>query len=263
MNLHPSDDIGLLYRRIRGCARQIAARFPAPEFYTAFPREHAFSRRFFEFDPVVQAIRRVAIQELSDDFGHGLPHADKVSLDAGALLIIECRRAGFPLDRIRRWLRLAHCAGLIHDIRRKEADHAVAGFEYARRLLRPSGLFTPSDVDALCGAILNHEAFKKTAPMRGVKARMISNCLYDADKFRWGCDNFTDTVWLMVTHLRMPFPDFLARYPAGMAKIANIKETFRTDAGKSYGPSVIDTGLSVGRILYERLRHDFRHRAAP
>ena len=203
-------------------------------------------------------MRRVAVQELDDDFGHGLPHADKVSLDAGTLLIIECRHAGCALDRIRSWLRLAHCAGLIHDIRRKEADHAVAGYEYARKILRPSGLFTPSEVDAVCGAILNHEAFKKVWPLQGIKGRMISNCLYDADKFRWGCDNFTDTVWTMVSHLRMPLRDFLDRYPAGMTKIGNIKETFRTEAGKIYGPEVIDTGLSIGRILYEILKHDFR-----
>ncbi len=203
-------------------------------------------------------MRRVAVQELNDDFGHGLPHADKVSLDAGTLLIIECRHAGCRLDRIRSWLRLAHCAGLLHDIRRKEPDHAVAGFEYARNLLGPSGLFTPSDVDAVCGAILNHEAFKKVSPIRGLKGCVISKCLYDADKFRWGCDNFTDTVWNMVSYLRMPFRDFFARYPAGLAKIAKIKETFRTDAGKSYGPGVIDTGLSIGRILYEILKQDFR-----
>ena len=263
MNLRPSEDIGLLYNRIRRRARQIAARFPAPEFYSDFPLENAFSHRFYELDPVVRTVRRIAVEELEDDFGHGLVHADKVSLDAGALLIIECRHAGYPIERIRNWLRLAHCAGLLHDIRRKEADHAVAGYEYAKKRLARSELFPPSDAEAICEAILNHEAFKRNLPIRSVKGQMISNCLYDADKFRWGCDNFTDTVWNMVSLLRVPFRDFFDRYPAGLAKIAKIRKTFRTETGKCYGPRFIDTGLAVGRMLYDHIKHDFKNVIAP
>lgn len=263
MNLRPSEDIGLPYARIRGRARQIAARFPTPEFSVDFPLENAFSQRFFELDPVVRTIRRIAALELEDDFGHGLLHADKVSLDAGTLLIIECRHAGCSLERIRSWLRLAHCAGLLHDIRRKEADHAVAGAEYARNLLAQSAMFQPPESEAICGAILNHEAFKKNLPIRGLKGRMVSNCLYDADKFRWGCDNFTDTVWNMVSYLGVPPREFFARYPSGLAKIAKIKKTFRTETGKCYGPRFIDMGLAVGKILYDNIQNDFKYLIDP
>lgn len=253
----------MLYFRIRSSARQIAARFPAPEFYSDFILEHAFSQRFFELDPVVRTIRRIVAGELDDDFGHGLPHADKVSLDAGTLLIIECRHAGYPIDRIRSWLRLAHCAGLLHDVRRKEADHAVAGFLYAKHLLARYAIFPPSESEAICGAILNHEAFKKSLPIHSVKGQLVSNCLYDADKFRWGSDNFTDTVWNMVSYMRVPFRDFLDRYPAGLAKVAKIKETFRTETGKCHGPSFIDMGLAIGRRLYEDIQKDLKDLIAP
>ncbi|EPR39195.1 metal dependent phosphohydrolase [Desulfococcus multivorans DSM 2059] len=263
VTLHPSKDIGVPYTDIRRCARRIAARFPVPEFYVDFPLEFAFSQRFFELDPTVCAIRRIAVRELEDDLGHGLPHADKVSLDAGALAIIESRRIGLSLRCIRKRLRLAQSAGLLHDIRRKDADHALTGSIHARKLLEGSGLFTSSEIDAVCGAILNHEAFKRNLPIPGGKDRMISDCLYDADKFRWGYDNFTDTVWTMVSYLRVPIEDFIGRYPQGMARIADIKRTFRTETGKVYGPRFIDMGLAVGRLLYETLRRDFAAVIAP
>jgi len=263
VTLRPLEDIGVPYADIRRCARRIAARFPIPEFYVDFSMEFAFSQRFFELDPIVRAMRRIAVRELEDDLGHGLLHADKVSLDAGTLAIIESRRAGLPLRCIRKRLRLAQTAGLLHDVRRKAADHALAGSEHAQKLLVNSALFTPSDIGAVCGAILNHEAFKRHIPITGLKGRMISDCLYDADKFRWGYDNFTDTVWTMVSYLRVPLQDFIGRYPQGMARIADIKKTFRTETGKDYGPRFIDMGLAVGRLLYETLQRDFAAVIAP
>jgi hypothetical protein len=248
---------------MRWLAQKIASRLPTPDFYVDFPLVHAFSQRFFALDPIVRAVRRIAFRALEEDFGHGIVHARKVSLDAGALVIIECRQNGCPLERIRRRLRLAHCAGLLHDVRRKEADHAAAGAEYARGALSRSALFPPSDIEAICGAIRNHEAFRKVLPIQDRKGRLISNCLYDADKFRWGCDNFTDTVWTMVAYLQVPIPDFLERYPAGLAKIAKIKETFRSETGRCYGPRFVDTGLALGRQLYEILERDFRKIVAP
>jgi hypothetical protein len=67
----------------------------------------------------------------------------------------------------------------------------------------------------------------------------------------------------MLAYHPVPILDFLERYPAGLAKIAKIKETFRTDTGRSYGPRFVDTGLAVGRQLYEILERDFRNIVAP
>jgi hypothetical protein len=67
----------------------------------------------------------------------------------------------------------------------------------------------------------------------------------------------------MVAYLQVPIPDFLERYPAGLDKIAKIKETFRSETGRCYGPRFVDTGLALGRQLYEILERDFRKVVAP
>jgi hypothetical protein len=42
-----------------------------------------------------------------------------------------------------------------------------------------------------------------------------------------------------------------------MKGIAGIKETFRTDPGKTYGPEFIDLGLIIGEKIYEFLQDRF------
>jgi hypothetical protein len=38
-----------------------------------------------------------------------------------------------------------------------------------------------------------------------------------------------------------------------MKGIEKIKETFRTDTGKRYGPEFIDQGIAIGDIIYEEM----------
>jgi len=42
-----------------------------------------------------------------------------------------------------------------------------------------------------------------------------------------------------------------------MKGIAGIKDTFRTDTGKTYGPEFIDLGLRIGEKIYEFLQERF------
>ena len=49
----------------------------------------------------------------------------------------------------------------------------------------------------------------------------------------------------------------IRRFPKGMKGIAGIKDTFRTDTGKTYGPEFIDLGLRIGEKIYEFLRERF------
>jgi len=236
------------YSCIREYARQIASRYPAADFYVFHPHVHALSRRFFATDPTLLNLKKWAHQHMDDDFGHGWRHAVKVSLDAGALIIIECQIGGRSQEDIQRQLRLVQSAGLLHDIKRKSADHAACGAEEARSLLMQYP-FSPVERETICKAIGNHEAFKSANPIVDLDEQLVSSCLYDADKFRWGPDNFTDTVWAMVIHLQIPLDDFIGRYPKGMIKIAQIKDTFRSQTGQIYGPQFIDTGLEIGRHL--------------
>jgi len=250
------DDTSSLYARLRERARQIASRYPPPSFY----RDHAgavdASRSLFESDPLVRELREEVCVRLEDDFGHGLLHAVKVALDAGALIHIEGRAAGYSGGFLGRRICIAHCAGLLHDIQRKQDNHAEHGAGRARELLDAYPL-AAAEIEDICIAIRNHEAFKGTVSVNTREGALVSDCLYDADKFRWGPDNFTDTLWAMIAFTRPPLSDFLKHYPAGMASLARIKSTFRTAAGRVYGPGFIDLGIAIGEELYQAIRNEF------
>ncbi len=250
------------YLRIRRHARRIVARFPPPAFYDDFPVAVRLSQKFFTEDPRVSRLHAVVRELLEEDYGHGLTHAVKVTLDAGALAAIECLRGGWSRRGLCRRVRLAQMAGLLHDLRRKEPDHAAAGAETARLVLRRFAL-SASEAEDVAMAIRNHEAFRPPDPLNTPSGKLISDCLYDADKFRWGPDNFTDTVWDMVAFAEMPLPEFMARYPRGMEMLARIEETFRTETGRRYGPDFIRTGLAIGWEIYRMIEEEFKDELCP
>ena len=245
-----------VYLKIREIARAIAARYPQPDFYRDHAAEAQDSRRFYEADRSIGRLRREVAAGLDDNVGHGMGHMEKVAIDAGALVIIESRSAGQKEARIRRNLLMAQCAGLLHDIRRKENAHALKGADAARHILARYPLI-PAEVDHICAAIRNHEAFVQRECLPERQTRMISDCLYDADKFRWGPDNFTHTVWDMVADIDPPLARFMARYPKGMARLKEIRDTFRSRTGRRYGPQFIDMGLAIGEELYASILEHF------
>ena len=247
-----------LYSRIRDRARQIVASHPLPDFYTAHPSANERSRRIFDSDELVNRLSRFIRASLDDDFGHGWKHSAQVALDAAALIYIEGRSKGWPQQSIARHMQLAQCAGLLHDIRRKRQDHARYGARYAQRLLRRFPL-SEVEIEGICAAIRDHEAFKPRERIVHPPSALLANCLYDADKFRWGPDNFTDTVWDMLTLSNIPLASFIERYPKGLERIAHIRDTFRTASGQRYGPQFIDIGLAVGQTLWQVLLDDFGH----
>jgi hypothetical protein len=245
-----------VYAMLRERARQIASRYPPADFY----RDHAaavdISRALFESDPLVMNLRQSVCAHLEDDFGHGILHATKVALDAGALIHIEGRAAGYSGGYLLRRICIAHCAGLLHDIQRKQKNHAEQGASRARELLAAYPLAN-DEIEDVCVAIRNHEAFRGTMSVNTREGALVSDCLYDADKFRWGPDNFTDTLWDMVAFTRPLLSDFLRHYPAGMESLARIKSTFRTPAGRLYGPAFIDLGIAIGEELYRVIHSEF------
>jgi len=169
---------------------------------------------------------------------------------------VECKQYKRPrTDHI---IFKAHCAGLLHDTMRKHKDHAEKGAAFAEEVLRFFE-FPEDEIGEIVFAIECHEAFKtkETACPSGPDAQLLSDALYDADKFRWGPDNFTHTVWDMVSYARIPLPLFMTHYPRALDGIARIKKTFRSETGKLYGPGFIDIGLDVGQKLYEIIRNEF------
>ena len=245
-----------IYARLREQARQIVASFPPPDFYQDQSQACDYSSRFFKTDPEIRKLCRFVGNNLDDDFGHGLQHAIKVAIDAGALMNIEGRAAGYSESVLARQTQIVQCAGLLHDTMRKKKNHSKHGADYARTVLEDYSL-SYDEIEHVCRAIQNHEAFKDPVPIDTAEGVLISNCLYDADKFRWGPDNFTDTLWDMVSFLNPPLSKFMDRYPQGMESLKKIKTTFRTATGKQYGPQFLDLGLAIGKKLHDLILADY------
>jgi hypothetical protein len=245
-----------LYTQLRERACQIVARFPPLDFYRDEAVAVNVSRTLFETTPLVVRLRQRVVTCLEDDFGHGMLHATKVALDAGALTHIEGRAAGYEGGYLARRICIAHCASLLHDIERKQSNHAEQGASHAARLLAEHPLGA-DEIEDICIAIRNHEAFKTTVSVNTREGALVSDCLYDADKFRWGPDNFTDTLWAIVAFSRSTLRDFVRHYPAGMESLARIRSTFRTPTGRTYGPRFIDAGIAIGEELYRVIHREF------
>lgn len=247
-----------VYTRLQRRARQIVSRYPPPDFYTELSRAFSVSRSIFDTHPTILDLRIFVAQRLEDDFGHGLLHATKVALDAGCLVLAEGGRIGFSPRLINRLVVVVQSAALLHDLKRKEPDHAVRGAAFAAILLGGYS-FSIEEREDVRLAILDHEAFKKRVPINSRRGALISDCLYDADKFRWGPDNFTDTLWHMVFFQNPPFEDFVASFPKGLQSLFRIRETFRTATGRLYGPRFIDIGIAVGEELFGVIKTEFVH----
>jgi hypothetical protein len=245
-----------IYHQIRQRARQIILRHPAPDFYHNHSLAYETSIQFFDGNPVIKKLLSFVAANLEDDFGHGLMHAVKVSHDAGTLMVIEAQQHGYDKDPLSRLVCLVQAAGLLHDIKRKKKDHSSQAAVYVRKMLKKYP-FSVEEINHISIAIQNHEAFKAPVDSNSPEGELISNCLYDADKFRWGPDNFHDTLWDMVSYFNPPLTKFMDGYPRGMEKIESIKTTFRTATGQKYGPQFIDLGLSIGEELFGVIKTEF------
>jgi HD superfamily phosphohydrolase YqeK len=238
------------YLEAQRLSRKIAAEMQPPRFYLEKMEEVEASRAAFETHPMVQGCLEI-VRQRADRFGHGLAHVRKVAVDAGALVIIEMD-AGQREEQRSRVLLLSHIAGVLHDISRLEKDHALRGAEEAGLILEGFDLES-SEREAVMQAIRNHEAFKPAEPMGDPSMQLLSDALYDADKFRWGPDNFTETVWMMVAPTRVPLAKLMEHFAPSMEGIARISGTFRTPTGREYGPDFIARGLEIGERLCREL----------
>ena len=84
-----------------------------------------------------------------DKYAKAMNHLHGVSF---AAVIIAKKRGEDP--------ELAAMAGLLHDAYAYKSgsydDHARLGADYARKLLKKTGLATPEETDIICSAILHH-----------------------------------------------------------------------------------------------------------
>lgn len=237
----------------RKLAEEIASSLGPPRFYVEKAREVVISQRAFKEDPVIRKGFKT-MEASTGSYGHGLSHAQKVAVDAGAIIINEnpsAEEREFP----KKLLLLSHLAGLFHDIKRSSPNHALAGAKEADIILKDFDI-TDYERRAVRDAIRNHEAFQPHGEINDPFVKLLSDALYDADKFRWGPDNFTEMLWDIVIPLDVPLKKLLKHFMLGMKGIEKIGKTFRTPTGKEYGPDFIDLGLKTGMRLYKALNTD-------
>ncbi len=239
------------YREAREISLRIAREVEPPRFYMEKSAEVEASRLALENHPMAR-MAMALVEERGERLGHGVSHVVKVAVDAGALVLIETDLL-LDEERRERYLLLAHLAGLLHDIRREEKDHALRGAEEAGRILSGFSL-EAGEREAVVQAIRNHEAFRPHKPLDDPDLQILSDALYDADKFRWGPDNFTETLWSMVGPTGIPVEALLRHFRTGMEGIMRIADTFRTPTGRAYGPDFIARGLEIGERLFRELK---------
>jgi HD superfamily phosphohydrolase YqeK len=241
------------YERLQACAHRIAKTLPLPAFYERHAAAVRFAGEHLAASELITECRAF-LDESQLECAHGLCHCEAVARDAGALVLIEAPGRGIGEDDAAELFLAAELAGLLHDIKRKEHDHARLGSIAAERILKDLGLekkFRTYIVDA----IRNHEAFKATTETKDKAGKLVSDALYDADKFRWGPENFTTTLWAIVTAHDMP-PESLHRvFKEKMKGIEKIKDTFRTRTGSQFGPEIIDQGITIGNVIYREMNN--------
>ncbi len=240
-----------IYPVLREKASNAARRIGPPSFYSIHKKELEKSLLSFSESKVLVKCRTY-LDESKMHPAHGIRHGEMVAIEAGAILRIESSSWG----RDRKWTEelvlCAHIAGLFHDIKRNEEDHTTKGGIMAAKILEDF------DLDErykryITAAIRNHEAFKVILASEDEEAKLISDSLYDADKFRWGPDNFTTTLWLIMESSGTPAETLYSNFLEKMKGIRRIKETFRTETGKKFGPEFIDLGIEIGNEIYREM----------
>ena len=240
-----------VYQRLKEKARSTAAKLGLPSFYHSHKKELDKSHRAYAHNKILHNLRG-HIDESRLHPAHGMAHCEKVAIEAGAVLCIEGTKAAFSCQDIENLMLSAQVAGLLHDIKRAEDNHTIAGSIEAGRILTFFDI-NNSHKKYITAAIENHEAFKPVCDSEDELARLISDSLYDADKFRWGPDNFTITLWLIIESAGVSAEILYAGFREKMEWISRIRDTFRTETGRKYGPEFIDFGIEIGKEIYSEM----------
>ncbi len=231
--------------------KDIAATVDPPRFYRERKKEVDHSRRLLEDHPIARHCLTM-IADNDTPYGHGLSHARDVAIDAGAIILID----GIDMMDTKSldvMMHRAHIAGILHDIKRSHPDHAREGARAADTILKDLGM-ARNERTSITSAIENHEAFKPIRSLGDPEDQFLSDALYDADKFRWGPDNFTAMLWDIIIPRKVPLSKIMEHFPNGLEGIRKIRRTFRSETGKVYGPDFIDKGLLIGELFYKEMK---------
>jgi hypothetical protein len=241
-----------IYLQLKANALDTAKKIHKPSFYAKYADELASSFTYFSESTIIQKCRSYIDKAVLHP-AHGVDHCEKVALEAGAIVQIEYKKRALTGIAMADLLLCVHLAGLLHDIKRIEDNHTIAGSIEAEKILNEFELSTRL-MKYITAAIRNHEAFKEVLASEDEPARIISDALYDADKFRWGPDNFMTTLWLIIESAGTPVAELYSSFDEKMQGIRRIKNTFRTETGKKHGPEFIDLGIEIGDAIYKEMQ---------
>jgi len=241
------------YPKLREKALSAAQEAGTPSFYIQHKNELDLSLSSFESSGVIRRCRTY-LDDSRLHPAHGVFHCEKVALEAGAILQVEGRAKGLDAAVINELMLCAQIAGLLHDIKRREENHTVAGSKEASDILRDFPL-QEHYKRYIVAAIRNHEAFREVLESEDDSAKLVSDSLYDADKFRWGPDNFTVTLWLIIDSTGISLEKLCESFTEKMEGIKMIKKTFRTKTGQKYGPEFIDKGVRIGDEIFREIQY--------
>ena len=227
---------------LRDAAGELARKAGRPLFYDDMEIEFERVRGIESRSEIIQHAISL-VRDTGDLLGHGFMHAKCVAHDAAVIVCHEAD-AGERSDRL-----IENCliAGYLHDIRRNEKNHPERAAQFVSEAFKDR--LPAADLDIIVFAIRNHEAFKESETVPDPGFMLVSDSLYDGDKFRWGPDNFVYTIWDMAESVRLSPEMIFNHYDRGVKGIERIKSTFRTATGKKYGPEFIDMGLEIGARL--------------
>jgi len=241
-----------MYTELKEKALSAALKAGTPSFYAHHSKELAESHSSYTASSLIRKCRE-HLDESKLHPAHGIFHCEKVALEAGAILAIEGSAMGLDASIISELVLCAQIAGLLHDIKRAGDEHTVAGSKEAAIILQDFPI-EDRHKSYIVSAIRNHEAFKKVLDSDDDSAKLVSDSLYDADKFRWGPDNFTVTLWLIMESTGLSPEKLCHSFNEKMEGIKKIRETFRTKTGRKYGPEFIDKGIMIGDEIYREMR---------
>jgi len=243
---------GTMYPKLKEKALRAARAAGRPSFYIHHKKELDASLSAYRSSSLIRKCRAY-LDESKLHPAHGIFHCRKVALEAGAILQIEGSALGLDASKIGELTLCVQIAGLLHDIKRTEKDHTIAGSNEAAAILKDFAI-REQYKGYIVSAIRNHEAFREVLDSEDESAKLISDSLYDADKFRWGPDNFTVTLWLITGSTGVSPERLYLGFTEKMEGIKKIKETFRTKTGQKYGPEFIDKGILIGHEIYSEMQ---------
>ena len=240
------------YPGLREKALRAAREAGTPSFYILHKKELDLSRSSYAASSIIRKCKTY-LDDSKLHPAHGVFHCEKVALEAGAILQAEGNAMRLDAAMINELMLCAQIAGLLHDIKRREENHTVAGSKEASDILKDFPIKEHCK-RYIVAAIRNHEAFREVLDSENESARLVSDSLYDADKFRWGPDNFTVTLWLIIESTGISLEKLHDSFTEKMEGIKMIKKTFRTKTGQKYGPEFIDKGIMIGDVIYREIQ---------